>query len=98
MKTELITISEYCQNYGVDLSFITALEESGLIILTIVGEDKFIHTRQLEELERYIHFHYDLEIDVNGIDAIMNLLQKVKDMQQEIKTLKGHIQLHDPKS
>lgn len=98
MKTELITISEYCQNYGVELSFITALEESGLIILTVVGEDKCIHTRQLEELERYIHFHYDLEIDVNGIDAIMNLLEKVRAMQKEIRSLKSHIHLHDPES
>ena len=98
MEKELLTISEYCINYTVDPSFIDALEESGLIVLTIIDENKFIHFEQLKELDRYVHFHYDLEINIEGIDAIMNLLQKVKNMQHEIKVLKNHVHLHDPHS
>ena len=98
METELITISDYCTNYGVEPTFIIALEEAGLIALTTIGEDKFLHFGQLVEMERYIHFHYDLEIDINGIEAILNLLHKVKQMQQEIKVLKNHINLHEPKA
>lgn len=95
METELITINEYCINYKVEPSFIGALEESGLIVLTVIGENKFIHYEQLVEMERYIHFHYDLQINIEGIDAIMNLLQKVKRMQREIEALKTHVHLHD---
>ncbi|WP_158798042.1 chaperone modulator CbpM [Pedobacter sp. L105] len=98
MEKELLTISEYCINYTVDPSFIDALEESGLIVLTVIDDRKFVHFEQLQELDRYIHFHYDLEINIEGIDAIMNLLQKVKHMQHEIKLLKNHIHLHEPNS
>jgi len=96
MEKELITISEYCTHYAVDSSFVNALEESGLIVFTIIDENKFIHYEQLIEMDRYVHFYYDMDINVEGIDAIMNLLQKVKQMQYEIKLLKSHIHLHQP--
>jgi len=95
METELITIDEYCVNYSVDPSFITALEESGLIVLKVIEEKKFIHFAQLVEMERFIHFHYDLNINMEGIDVIMNLLKKVKQMQQEIDDLKTHIHIYE---
>jgi chaperone modulatory protein CbpM len=95
MEKELITISEYCVNYSVDPSFISALEESGLIVLTVIEDTKFIHFAQLVEMERFIHFHYDLNINMEGIDVIMNLLNKVKQMQQEIDELKTHIDVYE---
>lgn len=94
MKTELITITEYCTNCAIDPAFIGLLEESGLIALTVIGNDKFIHEEQLMEMERYIHFHYDMDINVEGIDAIMHLLQKVRSMQQEILELRNQVYLH----
>lgn len=95
METELITITEYCTNYKVESSFITALEESGLIVLTIIDDVKFIHFAQLVEMERFIHFHYDLNINMEGIDVIMNLLNKVRQMQHEIDDLKNHIHVYE---
>jgi chaperone modulatory protein CbpM len=96
METELITISEYCVNYSVDPSFITALEESGLIVLTLIDDNKFIHFKQLVEMERFVHFHYDLQINIEGIEAIMNLLEKIKHLQHEIEVLKSQVHLHEP--
>lgn len=96
METELITISEYCVNYSVDPSFITALEESGLIVLTLIDDNKFIHFKQLVEMERFVHFHYDLQINIEGIEAIMNLLDKIKHLQHEIEVLKSQVHLHEP--
>jgi len=95
METELITIRDYCINYAIDPSFINELEESGLLILTIIDGDKFIHFEQLVEMDRFIHFHYDLEINVAGIEAIVNLLQKVRHMQHEIEILRTHIHVHE---
>jgi len=96
METELITISEYCVTYSVEPKFIGDLEEAGLIVLTIVDDNKYIHFKQLEEMERFIHFHYDLQINIAGIEAIVNLLQKVKRLQHEIEVLKTQVHLHEP--
>lgn len=95
METELITITEYCTKYTVDPSFITALEESGLIVLRVVEDIKYIHYAQLVQMERFIHFHYDLNINMEGIDVIVNLLDKVKHMQHEIDELKNQIRVSE---
>jgi chaperone modulatory protein CbpM len=96
METELITISDYCIKYEVEPSFIGALEESGLIVLTVIDDNKYIHYKQLVEMERYIHFHYELQINIEGIEAIMGLLQKIKRLQHEIEILKNHVHLREP--
>jgi len=98
METELITINDYCIKYAVEPSFIVALEDSGLIVLTVIDDHKYIHYKQLVEMERFIHFHYELQINIEGIEAIMGLLQKIKRLQHEIETLKSQVHLHQPGS
>ena len=96
METELITINDYCLKYAVEPSFIVALEDSGLIVLTLIEENKYIHYKQLMEMERFIHFHYELQINIEGIEAIMGLLEKIKRLQHEIEDLKNQVHLREP--
>jgi len=92
MEAQLITITEYCISCNVEPEFIFSLEDSGIISLTIVDTEKYIHEEQLSELEKYMHLHYDLRINMEGIDAIRHLLGKVENMQQEINELKFRLQ------
>lgn len=91
MERDLITITEYCIKYDIEPSFINSLEESGIIFLTNIDQERFIHVEQLPEIDRYIHFHYDLQINIEGIDAIRHLLDKVNQMQDEIRQLKKQL-------
>lgn len=91
MERNLIAITEYCIKYEIEPSFIDSLEESGIIILTNIEQERFVHIEQLPEIERYIHFHYDLQINMEGIDAIRHLLDKVSTLQQEIQQLKRQL-------
>lgn len=91
MERDLITITEYCIKYDIEPSFIDSLEESGIIILTNVDQERFIHMEQLSEINRYIYFHYDLQINIEGIDAIRHLLDKVSGLQEEIQHLKKQL-------
>lgn len=95
METKLITINEYCTHYAVPKTFVEALEDFGLIILTVKNGQKYLHHEQLVEMDRFIHFHYDLHINIEGIDVIMNLLRKMKSMQREITKLKNHLYLKE---
>lgn len=91
----LINIKEYCLQYDIEQNFLIELEDSGIIYYHAAGEEKYIQEEQFPELERYIRFYYDLHINVEGIDAIRHLLHKIQDMEQEIKSLRNQLRLHE---
>lgn len=90
----LITLNDYSVQYNIEIDFLLELEESGIIYFQTEGEQKYIVEEQLLELERYIRFYYDLNINMEGIDAIRHLLAKVSDMEREIKLLRSQLHLH----
>jgi hypothetical protein len=96
MSTEqLIPASDLCSSHQIDITFIQSLHEYGLIEIITVEQTTFVHSEQLPQLEQYIRLHYDLDINLPGIDAISNLLQRIELMQGEIKTLKSRLRLYE---
>lgn len=96
MQTDLIVISEYCQKSHIDPVFIEMLSEGGLIDILEEENEHYLFTSQLNDLERYSRLYYDLAINMEGIDAIRNLLERIEDMQQEIRFLKRQLTLYVP--
>lgn len=88
---ELITREECCLQYNVESSFIQALSDYGLIEITTISETTYIHTEQLHDLEKFIRLHYDLNINVEGIDAIASLLSKVNNLQRQNEYLRKRL-------
>jgi chaperone modulatory protein CbpM len=91
----LITVTEYSINCNIEPEFLMSLEDSGIVVFTLENQEKYIQEEQLTELERYIHFHYDLNINIEGIDAIRHLLQKVHHLDAEVKQLQSRLKLHE---
>lgn len=85
---DLIAIQEFCKHYKVEISFIDSLNEFGLIEIITVEQTQFIHQQQLKDVEKMIRLHYDLEINLEGIDAISHLLKRVNSLQEELNALK----------
>lgn len=92
---DLITAEACCSFYHIEHSFIRSLSEYGLINIISVEEKQFIANAELQQLERFIRLHYDLGINLEGIDAIGHLLLKLKEMQGEILLLKDKLQIGD---
>lgn len=96
MQTEyLIAINEYCANHNIEISFISSLQQSELIEITMVENAGFIDNEQLRQLEKYIRFYYELDINLEGIETIQHLLQRVNDLQKEISALRNRIRLYE---
>ncbi|MCP9611918.1 chaperone modulator CbpM [Coprobacter tertius] len=96
MQTDLIIISEYCRVCHVDPDFIGMLEEEGLIELQVIGKDKYITGSQLKDLEKFTRMYYDLSINIEGIDTINHLLNRINSLQQEIMELRSRLHLYRP--
>lgn len=62
--------------------------------MTSTEEKSFIPFSQLLELEKMIRLHYDLDVNVEGIDVIHHLVKKLEDAQNEIGRLKNRLKLY----
>lgn len=91
----LIPANEFCIHHNIEISFINSLQEYGLIEMTTMEGTGFIEEDQLNEIEKMIRLHYDLNINLEGIDAIKNLLQQIQLMQQEMTGLKNRLRLYE---
>lgn len=96
MKTDyLIPLDAFCTSHDIEISFISSLHEAGLIKVTTVEKAGFLNSEQLQQLERYIRFYYELNINLEGIDAIKHLLIRVNAMHDEITTLRNRLRLYE---
>ncbi|MDR2009245.1 MAG: chaperone modulator CbpM [Bacteroidales bacterium] len=95
MEKDLIILKEYCHNSNVDQSFILLLEEGGLVEFVIIEGERYIEESQLGDLEMFSRLYYDLSINVEGIDAINHLLNKVIQLRNEIMELKNRLTLYE---
>ena len=91
MQTDLVIVSEYCQKCHIDPSFIILLEEGGLIDINITDGERYLFSSQLRDLEQYTRMYYDLSINIEGIDAIHHLLERMEIMRREISSLRNQL-------
>ena len=93
MDTDFIVIKEYCQKSHIEPSFIISLEEGGLIDVQVIEGERYLPVSQLRELERYTHLYYDLSINIEGIDAIRHMLDRMNRLQEEVAQLRRQLQV-----
>lgn len=95
MTQNMIPASEFCESHSIEISFIHDLEESGLIEIETIDEAGYLYEHQLPELERIVRLHYDLDINLEGIETITHLLHRMNDLQEEITTLKNRLRFFE---
>ena len=96
MQTEeLIAVKEFCINHNLEISFIHTLQQYDLIQVTTIKETTYMPVSQLQQAEKIARLYYELGINIEGIDAIKHLLQRVEDMQEEITALKNKLSLYE---
>jgi hypothetical protein len=86
---ELIPAEDFCIYHNIEYSFINSLEDSGLIRIQSVEQHIYIPVEELQKLEKFVRLHYDLDINVEGIETINHLLEKIDKMNKEIMQLRN---------
>jgi len=95
MQTDLIIITEYCQRSHIDPLFLNQLEEFGLLDIHIMDGERYIYISQLPRLEQYSRLYYDLSINMEGIDAIHHLLDRITHLQKDVHQLRSRLRLYE---
>jgi hypothetical protein len=91
----LIEATVFCTYHQIECSFISSLEEHGLVHLILVNEQRFIPDDQLHQLEKMIRLYHDLDVNVAGIEVIVNVLQRVEELQQQNLKLENRLRLYE---
>ena len=85
----LIPAKDLCMYHNIEYSFIHELENSGLISVTSVSQEVFIPEEEMQKVEKFIRLHYELDINLEGLETINYLLEKMERLQREIIQLKN---------
>lgn len=92
MKTTWIRVADVCKSHQIDIQFIRELSANGLIELFVEEEEEFLEEEQLKPLEQFAAWHYELELNVQGIEVARHLLTKIEYLQTEIARLHQRLQ------
>jgi hypothetical protein len=92
---DMIQARDFCHSYNVEMSFLYSLSDAGLLQITTVEENLLIATEQLPELEKWVRLRYEMDINVEGIEAIHHLLEQMKNMREEMKLLKNRLGIYE---
>ena len=94
MSRKKITYTECLQIYQVEETFLDQLQSSGLIEIVIEEDDRYIEYDYLQEIEQFVRWHYELEINMEGIEALHHMLQQVQQLQEDVKKLRGELKFY----
>lgn len=90
-----ITANEFCTGHNIEMAFLYSLDKNGLITLEKAEESIYIIEDQLPNLERIVRLYYDLGINLEGIETIINLLERAEELQNEINMLRNRLRLYE---
>ena len=91
----LIPVNTFCIHHQVDLAFIESLQRFGLIETITIEETAFIAEEKISELEKLVRLYHELDINMEGIDVITQLLERMRTMQEEIIQLRNRLGLYE---
>lgn len=93
MSSNLILIKTICLQYEVEVSFIESLSEYGLVQIQNFEDEIYLEENTLGNFEKIIRLHHELNINPEGIDVILNLMEKIDHLNLELTQLKKRIYL-----
>ncbi len=87
MKSDRISREELVKLYQIEVEFFQELESCGLIETRTENEVTYLLYDDLGSFERLLNFHYDLEVNVPGLEIITRLLSQIESLQSENRRL-----------
>ncbi len=88
---ERISREELVKLYNIEIRFFDELEEYGLISIEKENNTKYLIYDELDAFERFANWHYDLDINLPGLELLNQMMQKMENLQRENRILVGRM-------
>ncbi|UZT99526.1 MerR family transcriptional regulator [Chryseobacterium fluminis] len=89
--SERISREELVKIYNIEITFFDELVSSGLLNIQTENEIRYLMYDDLPSFERFTNWHYDLEINLPGLEVIHEMLQKMEHLKQKNKELMNRL-------
>jgi chaperone modulatory protein CbpM len=94
----MVPASEFCIHHNIELSFIHSLREYNMIETVQKEEKIYLPISELPRLEKIIRLHFELDINLEGIETITHLLDRMAVMEESIKQLTNRLKVFEGRS
>ena len=93
-KIKTITLQQFCNHYDVPVSFIESLDNYQLIEVISIENTKCIDEDEIHHIEKLIRLHYHLNINFEGLDVVVNLLNQLEELKREVNRLNNKLDFY----
>ncbi|MGB5323582.1 chaperone modulator CbpM [Lutimonas sp.] len=90
-----IPVRHLCDLYHTEVSFFRELDEKGLVEIISLENSLYVHKDKLYEVERIIRIHRELNVNIEGVDVVLNLLEKLDQLQNEVLRIQSRLRLYE---
>ncbi len=97
-NNEFIPVYHFCVIHEIELSFIESLQQYGLLEVITIENTTYLKESQLPDVEKMMRLHYDLDINLEGIEAIGHLISKLKGAEAISRNLQNRLNLYETNS
>ena len=96
MYTEqLILVETFCNHHKVEVSFLTSLQEYGLVEIVNKEDAAYIPESKVKEAEQLVRLHNDLELNPEGLEIVSYLLDQIKNKNEELTKLYNRLRFYE---
>jgi hypothetical protein len=94
-KEKLVEINVLCVHYEVEMSLFSELHDFGIIDMVTIKDLYFIHEYEIGVVEKVIRMQRELNLNLEGVDTVFNLLDKINELQTELNNVKNRLHLYE---
>jgi len=92
---DFISLHTLCACYQVETTFFDQLHEVGLIEITTIEQQTYLHQDSITDIEKIIRIQRDLQLDIEAIDVVFNLLNKVTALENELNAARNRLKIYE---
>ncbi|MDQ1161191.1 chaperone modulatory protein CbpM [Chryseobacterium sp. SORGH_AS 447] len=89
--SERISREELVKIYNIEITFFDELVDSGLLNIQTENEIRYLMYEDLPNFEKFTNWHYDLDINLPGLEVIHEMLKKMEVLKQRNRELMNRL-------
>lgn len=94
-NSEYILVSHLCTHYAVEQSLLYDLQDNGLLEITTIKSEDFLHQDCISTFEKILRIRNELKVNIEQMDLIINLLDKIEVLQNELNLVKNRLMIYE---